>query len=81
MINLFGWMGNICFILGGYFLTRKWVAGWYIQILANLCHAIFAILVGLQAISLVALSVLLIIININGIKNWRNKQWILMEKN
>lgn len=81
MGNIFGWIGNLFFILGAIFLARKWISGWYCQIIANLCHVMFSILVGIEAISIGALSILLIILNYYGIKKWRKSQWIPMEKN
>jgi hypothetical protein len=76
MINLIGWLGNIFFILGAIFLAKKWILGWYCQILGNLCYVIYAIMLGLDGISLCALSLLLIIINYYGLKKWRNPTWI-----
>ena len=76
MINLMGWWGNIGFFLGALFLAKKRIIGWHFQIFGNLCYFIFAILMGLEGISLGALSILLIIINIYGLKKWRNPQWI-----
>lgn len=78
MINLIGWIGNIFFLLGAILLARKSIFGWHCQVVGNLCYIAFAILMGLEGISLFALSVLLIIINIDGIKKWskKNDEWI-----
>lgn len=76
MINTIGWIGNIFFLLGAMFLARKWIFGWHCQVLGNVCYVLFAILMGLEGLSLGALSVLLIIINIDGLKRWKNPDWI-----
>ncbi|KKL87501.1 hypothetical protein LCGC14_1934120 [marine sediment metagenome] len=76
MINLIGWIGNLFFVLGALFLAKKWIAGWWMQILGNLCYVAFAILMGLNGGSLLALSVLLTIINYYGLKKWRNSEWV-----
>lgn len=80
MINTIGWIGNLFFILGAIFLARKWILGWVCQILGNFCYVIFAILMGINGISLGALSMLLIVINIYGWKKWRKPEWIHMVK-
>ena len=76
MINIMGWIGNIFFILGAIFLAKKWIYGWHCQILGNACYVVFAILMGLEGLSLGALSILLVILNYYGYKKWRNPTWI-----
>ncbi len=78
MINLIGWIGNIFFLLGAVLLACKSILGWHCQVLGNMCYVVFAILMGVEGISLFALSILLIVINIYGLKKWSNKktEWI-----
>ncbi len=72
MINEIGWIGNIFFLLGAIFLAKKSSLGWYCQILGNLIYIIVALLLNVN--SMWALSVLLILINIYGLYQWkRNK--------
>lgn len=82
MINTIGWIGNIFFILGAIFLAKKWIVGWHCQILGNVSYVLFALLMGLEGMSLCALSILLIVINIFGLKKWSKKQdeWIWVHK-
>ena len=40
MINLIGWIGNGCFILGAILLAQKRIFGWTYQILGNLAYII-----------------------------------------
>ena len=82
MINIIGWTGNIFFLFGAIFLAKKWILGWHCQILGNACYLVYAVLLGFkEGMSLCALSILLIIVNIYGLKKWRNPQWIRMVKN
>ncbi len=76
LINYCGWLGNIFFLLGAIFLAKKWIGGWYFNIIGNACYVVFGVLMGLEGISLFALSVLLIAINYYGLKKWRNPNWI-----
>jgi len=81
LISIMGWVGNIFFILGAIFLAMKWISGWHCQILGNICYVVFAVLMGVEGVSLCALSILLIIINIFGWKNWKEQknQWITIK--
>ena len=76
MINSIGWLGNVFFLLGAMFLARKWISGWWMQIFGNLCYLLFAFLMGMNGISLGALSFLLILINVDGLKKWKKPNWI-----
>lgn len=76
MISYFGWIGNLAFVLGAILLAQKIRFGWHCQVLGNLCYVIFGILMGVDGISLVALSILLIGINWYGLKQWRSVKWI-----
>jgi len=80
MIGIIGWIGNFFFILGAILLAKKIRLGWHCQVLGNLSYVIFAILMGIDGISLGALSLLLILINWYGLKKWENKSWILLKK-
>lgn len=82
MINLIGWIGNVGFLLGAILLARKSILGWYFNIFGNACYVVFGVLMGLEGISLFALSVLLIAINYYGLKKWskKNNEWIWVGK-
>ena len=79
MINIIGWIGNLFFVFGAYFLAKKWVLGWYCQILGNLCYLLYALMLGIDGISLFALSVLLTVINYYGLKKWKTSNWIKLK--
>jgi len=79
IISIIGWLGNLGFILGALLLAKKKMWGWYLQIFGNVCYTIFAILLGLNGISLGILSIILICTNIYGIYEWRNPTWIKMK--
>lgn len=76
MINLIGWVGNVFFLLGALLLAKQSIFGWHCQVVGNACYVLFGILMGLEGISLFALSVLLIVINLYGLKKWKNPEWI-----
>ena len=71
IINLIGWIGNLFFILGAILLAKKIKLGFYCNALGNLIYVYFAILISKD--SLLVLSLFLVMINIWGIYNWRNR--------
>ncbi len=80
MISLIGWCGNLFFVFGAYFLAKKHIAGWYCQIFGNLCYLLYALMLGIDGISLFALSVLLTVINYYGLKQWKTSNWIKLKQ-
>jgi membrane protein implicated in regulation of membrane protease activity len=82
ILSIFGWLGNVAFLLGALLLAKKSILGWHCQVAGNACYVVFAILMGFEGISLFALSVLLIVINYYGLKKWSNKkdEWIWVGK-
>lgn len=81
MLNTIGWIGNVAFLLGAIFLAKKWISGWHMQILGNLCYIIFAVLLGFQeGFSLFILSLILIATNIFGLIQWKKIKWIVLKK-
>jgi len=79
MIELFGWTGNAGFILGAILLAKKIRFGWYCQVLGNLSYLIFSVLMKEGGISLGVLSILLIILDIYGLLQWKDKSWIKLK--
>ena len=73
-----GWIGNFCFLTGGYLLTKKKKFGWVYQILGNLAYFIQALF--MNNISLWILSLILIGINIYGLYNWSNAKHIKLRR-
>lgn len=73
MIDLIGWFGNICFVIGAILLGRRNSYGWHYQLLGNFFYVLFSILLGKEGISLGFLSLLLIGTNIYGLYQWRIK--------
>jgi len=69
--QILGWIGTILFIYGVWVLGNKDVKGFYVNAIANLFYVFQSIIMGNP--SLFWLSIFLIIINIRGIRNWRNK--------
>lgn len=67
--DLVGWIGNVGFIVGAIALSKKSIVGFHWQILGNAMYLIQAIVLGIS--SLIILSILLIMINIGGIINWK----------
>jgi len=80
MIGIIGWIGNIAFLLGAIFLAIKWRIGWHMQIIGNASYVVYSILIGVDGLSLLCLSILLIIINIIGLKKWRKTEWIKIDQ-
>ena len=79
MIGIVGWTGNFFFVLGAILLAKKIRLGWHCQVLGNLSYVVFAVMMGINGISLGALSFLLIAINWYGLKKWRNSEWITLK--
>ena len=72
--NSIGWLANIFFSWGVYAIGEKNVAGFYANIVANLLYAVQGVMMGLH--SLVILSILLTILNIRGIKQWKTSKYV-----
>ena len=78
MITIVGWLGNIGFLIGAYLLSNKNRYGFHCQILANICYIIFSLLMSKDGLSLCVLSLILVMLNYMGLRNWKkeNSQWI-----
>ena len=71
LIQLLGWIGNIGFVFGAYWIAKKQVNGFTSQILANGLYAWQSSL--MNNYPLLFLSIVLIAINGYGIYNWMKK--------
>ena len=70
--DLIGWIAN-CFILFGmYNIGKKRVSGFYFNIIAHIVWSFQSILLAMS--SLFVIDLLLIIMNIFGIKTWRKEK-------
>jgi len=67
--EILGWIGNFCFLLGMLLIARKNKHGFTSNSLGNALYLVQAIL--MHNISLSALSIILIIMNVYGLYNWR----------
>lgn len=70
--DVIGWIGNIFFIYGVYALGIKRVHGFHCNTIGNIMYAIQGIMMQLP--SLVALSLILIGLNVKGIIEWTKKK-------
>jgi hypothetical protein len=68
MLEIIGWIGNIGFISGVIWLSKKSILGWYANILGNVMYLWQAAL--MNNMSLVWLSAGLIVLNLYGIYKW-----------
>jgi len=71
LIHILGWIGNIGFVLGAFWIAKKNVNGFSVQILANGLYGWQAMV--MDNYSLFCLSILLIVINAYGAYNWIKK--------
>lgn len=71
MADLIGWIANIFFVIGVLLIAKKKIHGFWVNCIGNLGYAIQGYL--LDTWSLFWLSLLLIIINIYGIIEWRKQ--------
>jgi len=71
LTNLCGWTGNIFFAYGVYALGNKKIIGFYCNSIANLMYVFQSIIMDNR--SLFWLSIILIILNIKGIIEWRKQ--------
>jgi len=69
--EIFGWIGNIGFIVGAIALAKKTRCGFYWQILGNVMYVAQGFILGISSIT--TISLILIVINVCGILNWRKK--------
>ena len=69
MEQILGHIGNIGFLLGAYFIAKRNIHGFTMQIIANLLYLFQSIL--MNNISLGLLSIILIFINGYGIIKWQ----------
>jgi len=69
--QILGWIGNGLFFYGVYALARKNVLGFYSNAMANFMYGTQAILMFNWALLICSLGLLLL--NIYGILNWRDK--------
>jgi len=71
LADIFGWIGNIGFILGLYYLAKmkKPIHSMWWNVFGNALYAIYSIL--LNTPSLVVLSLLLIVMNLYGVYSWK----------
>jgi len=70
--QIYGWIGNLGFILGAILFAKKNKLGFIMQIIANLFYVLQSIL--MNNFSLLLLSVILILINIYGYFKWNQKR-------
>lgn len=71
-VEILGWLGNAAFLSGAIILARgNAIWAQILNIFGNALYIFFALLV--RTPSLVALSIILIIINIIGIMQWRKQ--------
>lgn len=63
-----GWFGNLCFILGAFYLAKKKISGFWYQIGGNIMYLIQGII--FNASSLWSISLGLILLNCWGIYTW-----------
>jgi len=78
MVNLLGWCGNTFFVVGIYTLAKKSVAGFYINIAANLIYAWQSILLGNSP--LFWLSFILVGLNCMGIIKWSERSYLILRR-
>ena len=74
LADIFGWIGNIGYILGLYYLAncKKPIPSMWWNVFGNALYVFYALL--LKTPSLVVLSILLIFMNLYGIRKWRKEQ-------
>lgn len=70
MIEVLGWVGNINFIVGMLLIANKDRMGFLFNTVGNACYVGQGYLNG--TLSLVAISIFLIAVNVYGITRWRN---------
>lgn len=66
--DLIGWGGNLGFFLGAIYIAKKDIKAFFWQIWGNAFYAVQSLILGIP--SLFILSIVLIIVNIVGWKNW-----------
>lgn len=67
-----GWAGNFAFLMGGILLARKNLKGWYCNFVANFAYVLQGILLTIP--SLIVISIVLMVINIIGVKHWKRER-------
>jgi hypothetical protein len=72
LIQILGWLGNVGFVFGAFWIARKHLNGFTAQIFANGLYAWQALL--MDNTPLLCLSIFLIGINGYGIYNWVKKE-------
>lgn len=72
LIEIIGWLGNLGFIFGAIAIAKKSVYGFHMQIFANVCYVIQSYL--MKNTPLMAISLILIAINLISIYNWTKKE-------
>lgn len=71
-VEIFGWVGNAAFLAGAIILARgNAIWAQILNIFGNALYIFFALMV--RTPSLVVLSIILIVINIIGIAQWRKQ--------
>jgi len=81
LADIFGWIGNVGFILGLFYLARlkKPIPSMWWNIFGNSLYALYSFL--LQTPSLVVLSLILISMNLYGIYQWKKENKIGLNQN
>jgi nicotinamide riboside transporter PnuC len=75
MAQIIGWISNLLFLIGGIYLCKKNILGFYFQLFGNILYIWQSII--LNNISLMWLSLILSTVNIYGIYKWKeNKHFI-----
>lgn len=71
LINILGWVSNGFFVIGIYLVGKKNISGFYLNSIANGLYLYQAFL--MKNSSLFWLSIILIILNIKAVFEWRKK--------
>ena len=69
--DFIGWVSNVFFVYGVYNIGIKKINGFYHNIVGNLGYVIQGVLLNVP--SLVVLSIILILLNIKGVIEWKKK--------
>lgn len=73
--DFIGWVANIFFIFGVYQIGEKKISGFYFNTVGNLLYVVQGYMTALY--SLTILSIILVLLNIKGIYQWRKDESIL----
>jgi hypothetical protein len=77
LADVLGWVGNIGFLVGAYYIARNNKQGFYWQIEGNFFYLIQGWMFSLT--SLIILSIILIVINLYGLYYWTKSKGVESE--